>query len=208
MIDTTIKKRTKGRPRSFDKNTALEQAKEVFWQYGYQNTSLAQLTSAMAMNPPSLYAAFGDKETLFIEVLDWYYKPYATAAAALFAQETDTHTTMLNFLQMNLQWHLEHLGIGCLVVNSTIQCHQENHTISSKIKAIHDNNEALITQRLAQGQQCGDIAVTLNIQALARFINGQIQGAAVLSRGQRSSEAVKDMFAQATLAVTSLISTQ
>ena len=55
----------RGRPRSFDRTTALRRAMEVFWRKGYDNASMADLTAAMGINPPSLYAAFGSKEELY-----------------------------------------------------------------------------------------------------------------------------------------------
>jgi AcrR family transcriptional regulator len=61
-----------GRPRSFDTGNALDRAVDVFWRKGYEGASLSDLTRAMGINRPSLYAAFGDKEQLFRKVLDRY----------------------------------------------------------------------------------------------------------------------------------------
>jgi len=61
-----------GRPRTFDMDQALDQALQVFWEKGYEGTSIADLTEAMGVNPPSLYAAFGNKEKLFKKALDRY----------------------------------------------------------------------------------------------------------------------------------------
>ena len=61
-----------GRPRAFDMDQALDQALHVFWEKGYAGTSIADLTEAMGINPPSLYAAFGNKEKLFKKALDRY----------------------------------------------------------------------------------------------------------------------------------------
>src|SRR5947199_232850 len=65
-------KRARGRPRSFDREQALERAMEVFWGKGFEGASLSDLTDAMGINPPSLYAAFGDKEQLCIEAMERY----------------------------------------------------------------------------------------------------------------------------------------
>src|SRR2546422_11461601 len=62
----------RGRPREFDREAALEQAIDVFWRHGYEATSVSDLTAAMGINPPSLYAAFGDKEKLFLEAVEPY----------------------------------------------------------------------------------------------------------------------------------------
>src|SRR6201991_354815 len=63
-----------GRPREFDADTALDQAMEVFWRHGYEGATIAQLTEAMGINPPSLYACFGNKEGLLKAALDRYTK--------------------------------------------------------------------------------------------------------------------------------------
>ena len=63
---------TMGRPREFDVEQALDQALEVFWRNGYEGASISELTQAMGISPPSLYAAFGNKEGLFRKTLDRY----------------------------------------------------------------------------------------------------------------------------------------
>ena len=62
----------RGRPRNFDADTALDRALEVFWRHGFQGASLSELTEAMGLNKPSLYATFGDKESLYLKALDRY----------------------------------------------------------------------------------------------------------------------------------------
>ena len=65
-------KKARGRPRSFDCEAALESAMQVFWEKGYDAASLTDLTEAMGINPPSLYAAFGDKERLYLAAVEMY----------------------------------------------------------------------------------------------------------------------------------------
>ena len=93
--EPTVKARKpRGRPRSFDRAAALECAIEVFWSKGYEAASISDLTAAMGINPPSLYAAFGEKERLFLEAVARYEKlqgdscPYCdeTTARGAFAK--------------------------------------------------------------------------------------------------------------------------
>src|SRR5688500_20409695 len=81
-------RKPRGRPRSFDREAALDAAMEVFWRKGYEASSISDLTDAMGINPPSLYAAFGDKERLFMAAIERYSaergesRPYACAPTA------------------------------------------------------------------------------------------------------------------------------
>ena len=75
----------RGRPRSFDRDAALQAAMRVFWREGYQGASIADLTGAMGIAPPSLYAAFGDKRALYLEALALYGETMGTALWAVLA---------------------------------------------------------------------------------------------------------------------------
>src|SRR5260221_13442153 len=73
---TTAAAAPRGRPRAFDRDEALERAMQVFWRKGYEATSVSDLTRAMDINPPSLYAAFGDKERLYLAAIERYEKEH------------------------------------------------------------------------------------------------------------------------------------
>ncbi len=191
--DTKIKKRSKGRPKTFDRDDALNKALGVFCEYGYQGTSLAQLTDAMGMNPPSVYGAFGDKQQLFIEVLSHYHAPYLNVVKACFKAQATTLEALGELFQMSETQHVCRNALGCLIVNSGINRSDESSAIGDKIKEIHETNENLICERLERGQKEGDVAKQVNARKLARYINGILQGAAVTARGQQSPQAVKDL---------------
>ena len=89
----------RGRPRSFDPNTALDRALEVFWRHGFQAASLAELTAAMGLSKPSLYAAFGDKESLYLKALERYVALQIAQHIAIFDTEPDTRLALEKFLR-------------------------------------------------------------------------------------------------------------
>ena len=87
-MKTNTSAKPAGRPRSFDTSRALDRALDVFWRKGYEGASLSDLTKAMGINRPSLYAAFGDKENLFRRVLDHYAEGPASYSYAALAEPT------------------------------------------------------------------------------------------------------------------------
>ncbi|MFC4701302.1 TetR/AcrR family transcriptional regulator [Glaciecola siphonariae] len=192
MIDTKIKK-SRGRPSKFDRNDVIVKACQLFREKGFEATSIAQLCEATKLKPPSLYASFSDKETLFCEVLETYHAPYARILNDIFSQPISTLDALTQLLLMNKSMHCCGQMNGCLIANSSIQVDNADSNISRLIKALHDKNEAMITARIEQGKEAGDVASSVNSAAVARFINGTVQGSAVLARGQQSSEAVSDM---------------
>ncbi len=185
--------KAKGRPKHFCRDQALEAAITVFSSKGYEAASVAILGEAMNMNPPSLYNAFGDKEGLFVEVLERYQLPVIAAMKAIFEDEADTYSAIEKLFALLKEKTACKNSLGCLIVNSGIHAGTGDTRISKKIKQLHDEKEQLIYQRLKLGQLKGDISGDANIRGLARYINGLLQGAGVLARGQQSPKAVKDL---------------
>ena len=148
------------------------------------------------MTPPSLYAAFGDKENLFVEVLEYYHSLYRHKLREIFAQN-DTQKAFQDFFELAEAMHTRPENTGCLIVNSGINAGTEHKVVTHKIQQLHELNEKIIYDRLKLGQERGHILESTNIRALARYINGLIQGAAVLARGQQTPAAVRDMLQEA-----------
>ena len=108
--------RGKGRPRAFDRGLALHRALEVFWQQGYAPASVASLCKAMKINPPSLYATFGNKATLFLEALRHYEQTYWEAPAQRFLAAPDIYAAVEDFFQEAAQILLSpETPCGCMV---------------------------------------------------------------------------------------------
>ncbi len=205
MNDTNIGKIT-GRPRSFSKEKALEKALEVFCEYGYEGASLSKLTSVMGINSPSLYSAFGDKEQLFLTALGHYCFFYYDKAKTILFGEPDTFKAFEKLLRDMAQAFADDISMtGCLVVNSTVNNNTHNQEIAKRLRERHADNEKLLVSRLEKGLADGDIAECTNCLAVARYVNGIRQGAAVLIRGQQSQQAVNDLIDQALIGLKAML---
>ena len=176
----------KGRPRAFDVEQALDSAVIRFWQQGYQATSLDELTDAMGISRPSLYAAFGDKEQLFLQAIDRYRQRFSTRiGSALQQDDIDTKSAIALMLQRTVEIFTDtSLPRGCLIVNSTLECCGWSNSLERKLAECHALTEAAIYDRLRQGQLKGEVSTKVDIRSLAQFYNGVIQGMAVLAKVQ------------------------
>lgn len=176
---------SKGRPRTFNLDQALDAAVRVFWQQGYQATSLDDLTAAMGITRPSLYAAFGDKEHLFLQVVDRYRQCYSTRSSAALQETTDTQRAIALMLDRTVELLTDPaLPCGCLIVNCVAECCSLSETLKRKLAECQALTEAAIYDRLREGQVKGDILTQLDSRSLAQFFNSVIQGMAILAKTQ------------------------
>jgi AcrR family transcriptional regulator len=173
------KEEARGRPRAFDIDRALDQALQVFWRQGYEGTSLSDLTKAMGINRPSLYAAFGNKEELFRKVLDRYAEgPSSRVSHALSEPSAYAAVKQLLYASAELQTNPKNPR-GCLTVHGALTCSPENETIRRELasRRLTAGNDLL--KRLEQGKSEGDFPESVDSAELARYFIAVIQGMAV-----------------------------
>lgn len=183
-----------GRPRKFDMEAALDSAVDVFYAKGYEATTVDDLTAAMGVNRPSLYATFGNKETLFLQVLNRYRDRYVPQVQEVLASKKNARQAMETFLHLTAQWHVQHSQMmGCLIANSSPDCRMDQPNIYEHIQKLHTQNEEMFFQRLQQAIDDGELPQGADIRGLAQFFNGVIQGMAVLARGQHNPDAIWSM---------------
>jgi AcrR family transcriptional regulator len=178
---------TRGRPRSFDSERALEQALRVFWQRGYAGTSLSDLTKAMRINRPSLYAAYGDKQTLFRKVLDRYAAERESYVQDALDQPTarEVARALLTGAAESMCGDSQHPA-GCLLVQGGLATGTENEAIRQELVSRRRANEALICQRMERAKEEGDLAKNAKPAVLARYLAAVTQGMAVQAAGGAS----------------------
>jgi AcrR family transcriptional regulator len=174
-VEAAKPRKARGRPRSFDRDAALEAAMEVFWSKGFEATSISDLTEAMDINPPSLYSAFGDKEKLFLEAIESYSKrrgescPYADEPTARGAIEK-----LLQYMARDLA-ESSHPR-GCLMMMAAATSANASPSLqkilTEKRLGARDNLRA----RIKQGIEDGDVPAGTDATSLADFYSTVMMG--------------------------------
>lgn len=168
-----------GRPRSFDTDKALDRAMHVFWRKGYDGTSLSDLTRAMRINAPSLYAAFGNKASLFGKVIDRYVAgPGRFIPKALEAPTARAVVEQLFRGVVGLQVAKHHPG-GCLLVQGAVSAGDKTSRVRKGVIVRLAMAEGAIRKRLERAESEGDLPRHANPADLARFIMAVFNGIAV-----------------------------
>ena len=185
----------KGRPREFDINQALESAMFVFWRNGYEGTSLNDLTTAMNINRPSLYAAFGDKESLFFKVLERYVEQYCSEGMRELLQHTEIREAIAAFLNSVADLlTASRLPPGCLIANSTLECGRRRFdAIGRRLSQCHAETVSGLYQRLRLAQIQGQLPESEDVQALAQFFTATMLGMAVIARTNADTGMIRQL---------------
>ena len=179
------------RPRTFDLERATERAMQLFWSKGYEGTTLGDLTEAMGINRPSLYAAFGSKEELFHKVLERYVAgPGGPVTAALEA------ATAREVVFRVLRFYADAAGEpnrprGCLLVQGALACGEDSQTIRGALADKRHFAEAALVARLERARREGDLAASARPADLARYVWTVCHGLAVQAVGGATREQLR-----------------
>jgi AcrR family transcriptional regulator len=186
-----------GRPRAFDVDEALDRALEVFWRQGYEGTALSDLTAAMGINRPSLYATFGNKEALFRTVLDRYADgPASFAARALELPRARDVVEALVYGAIELTTGPD-TPLGCINVRTAQACGPDADPARHEAMTRRAADHAALRRRLRRAQAEGDLPPSADPDALAEFITTFMDGIAVQASGGTSREDLRDAAALA-----------
>ncbi len=181
-----------GRPREFDVDAALDLALHVFWRKGYEGTSMADLTEAMGITKPSLYAAFGNKEDLFRKALDRYVDgPGGYYQAGL--QKPTAREVVEHILHGAVDAMTDPGNPGCLAVQGALCCGEAAETIKQELAARRAKGEQDLHDRLARAIAEGDLPSGTDAGDLARYVSAILQGMAVQAAGGASSDQLRKL---------------
>jgi AcrR family transcriptional regulator len=172
-----------GRPREFDLDRKLDSAVLVFWRQGYEGTAISDLTEALGINRPSLYAAFGNKESLFRRVLERYAEQ--RAAYVLESLKEPTARSVVEHLLRGAADATTGRGLprGCLGVQGALATGPDSDPIREELDAWRHSSEAAIQARLERAQDEGDLPPEADSAELARYVSTLLYGISVQAAG-------------------------
>jgi AcrR family transcriptional regulator len=168
-----------GRPISFDKDAALEAAMLLFWERGYEGTSMADLTQVMGLNPSSIYAAFGDKHALFQLVVNRYMEMRAQYAGK--ALEEPTLEGVIRALFDSTVGFLTTPGHPptCMTLAGAVGCSLEAKPARDLMTEIRKQNQLAIRQRLLKARKSGELSKDVDLDDYTRYLSAIIAGLSI-----------------------------
>lgn len=165
------------RPKKFDETQTLKKALNVFWKNGYAATSMAELTKAMDINPPSLYDTYGDKHNLFLMALQDYQASQKLWLEALFASKLTVKEILGDLLRTMVGQSLDDPDRkGCFMVNTTAELANRDEEAFQIINANEHEMVAMLEKLFKHGQETGEISSSKDVAALASYFFVIIQG--------------------------------
>lgn len=189
--DNAAPPRRRGRPRAFDREAALAVATRLFWSKGYEATSILDLTAAIGIAAPSLYAAFGSKDALFAEALQHYCTTYEALVWGSFhtaATAKEAATAYLHNSAAALTGALCDIPRGCMATLATVGAdgHEE---LGELMRTTREGGFTFLITRFARAIREGDLPPSVDIAKLARFLQTVQSGMSIRARdGARQAE--------------------
>lgn len=181
----------RGRPRSFDRQQALARAMHLFWQKGFEETSMSDLTKAMGIAPPSLYAAFGSKEALFTEALDLYQ---ATVNTEIWdaLDEGETIAAAIDGFLVNTAraYSRPDVPAGCMIVLGANPAASEIEAVGEDIRLRRAENISQLMNRFERAVSEGELANSFDCKAAAVFFATLQNGMSLLARDGGGKDAL------------------
>lgn len=193
--------RHRGRPRAFDREAALAEATRLFWTKGYEATSIADLTEAMKIGSPSLYAAFGSKEALYAEALDYYRQNFDAFVWGNFVKAPTAREAVGAFLRDSaaaLTGYVADIPCGCMVTLSAVG--SEGHPeLGNLVRTARASTFDRVKARLEQAAAEGEIPASTDTNALARYVQTVQNGMSILARDGVCCEELRSVASAAML---------
>lgn len=169
----------------------------LFWRRGYEATSVSDLTDAMGITPPSLYAAFGDKKRLFLEAVDRYQAGPGSFAQRALCEEPTAERAMRCLMMGTIDSFFEPKGTkGCMVVLAATNCTAESSDIADELAGRRRLAERIVRERIAAGRDAGEFSSDTDIDTLAGLIITTLYGLSIKARDGASRASLRKVVDQ------------
>lgn len=190
---TTELKKSRGRPRVFDMDEALDKALKIFWERGYEGASLSELTETLGINKPSLYAAFGNKEELFHKALQKYAK-----GPVAFVKDVINEPTAYKVAEAFLVRAADFLTDtqhpkGCMIVQGALSSGESAEVVRNVLIKYRASYESLLAERFTKAKIEGDLPPDTHPKDLAKYLATLHQGMSVQATSGATKEALLEM---------------
>lgn len=161
----------RGRPPAYDRDIALTSALNLFWERGYAATSLDDLSRAMDMNRPSIYAAFGDKQALYRQALDHYRARVRVAMKVVLDEGRPLRDALQDFYERAIEMYLsgEGSGRGCFIIGTALTEAVANAELRTSLAEGFRGMDRLVSARIALGKQRGEVDADANPEELGKI---------------------------------------
>lgn len=184
------------RPAEYNRNSVIGLATAVFWEKGYGKTSICDLVEATGLQPGSLYAAFGNKKGLFLEVVDQYNDAFISQLRALRSADgaaiKKLHGVLEQIVEDACSGKAEH---GCLTVNALLEMSRHDEDISARLRAYNARVRKALAWLVSDAQAEGDVSTARDPNAMASFVVNNIWGMRVMCKSQPDRASLESVVA-------------
>ncbi len=183
-----------GRPREFDFNDTLERAMQTFWAKGYEATSLDDLCAATGLGRSSLYAAFGDKQGLYLSALE----RYETAAIGRITASLSSSKSPLDGIVAFINRIIDDIVAGpgrrgCFIGNCAAELARQDRMVASHVRHSMDRVQSTFRMAIVQARDSGQLPTNADVDALAAFLMSGIQGLRLVGKANPDRAVLKDI---------------
>jgi AcrR family transcriptional regulator len=182
MENNHSKPKKMGRPLSFDRDLALRKAMLLFWQHGYESTSIADLTTAMGVTPPSIYTAFGNKKTLFLEAVALYAGSVDDMERSMFDAPTAYEAAQSMLMASAIAFTNDETPKGCLLASATSSVSEQSTDVQRVVVGMRSDICGRLAKRIEKDIADGILPESASSRSLATLVITVIQGMSVLAR--------------------------
>jgi TetR/AcrR family transcriptional regulator, copper-responsive repressor len=198
MESVTKTPKLRGRPRQFDREAALDTAMRLFWRRGFEAVSVLDLSGAIGINPPSLYAAFGDKKQLFRQTVRHYQGGPGGFSGPALSEKLTARGAVESLLQAAADAYTDPAcPPGCMVTHAGVNCTAQSDDIATELAEIRNSLQAAIARRIAEGQREGDVPGSVNPADLGAYFSAVLQGMSTHARDGADAATVRFIARQA-----------